>query len=105
MTVSKNFVCQSKGKKRNEMADSANTGGELNERDGMVVNWSDLTEDRLVVEVITQQQELPRKEPEAAVKLPDVTSPVLLLFLMQFSMILAVSRTSRVLLRWMSKHR
>ena len=52
------------------MADSANTGGEVHERDGMVVNWSDLTEeDRLVVaEVIAQQQ--PREEPEAAAEPP-----------------------------------
>ena len=32
------------------MADSANIGGEKDERDGMVVDWSDLTEvDRIVV--------------------------------------------------------
>ena len=84
------------------MADSANTGGEVDERDGMVVDWSDLTEeDRLVVaELIAQQQ--PREEPKAATM---TMSPMLLLFLMRFSMILAVSRTSRVLLRRRSKHR
>ena len=53
------------------MADSANTGGEVDEHDGMVVDWSDLTEDRLgVAEVIAQQQQ-PWEEPEAAVKPPD----------------------------------
>ena len=38
------------------MANSANTGGEVDERDGMVLDWSDLTEeDRLIVaEVIAQ---------------------------------------------------
>ena len=53
------------------MAESANTGGEVDERDGMVMDWSDLTkEDRLVIaEVIAQQQ--PREEPEAAAELPD----------------------------------
>ena len=55
------------------MADSANTGGEVDECDGMVVDWSDLTEeDRLVVaEVIAPQQQQPREEPEAAAELPD----------------------------------
>ena len=55
------------------MADSANTGGEVDERDGMVVDWSDLTkEDRLVVaEVIALQQQQPREEPEAAAESPD----------------------------------
>ena len=33
------------------MADSTNTDGEVDERDGMMVDWSDLTdEDRLVVD-------------------------------------------------------
>ena len=89
------------------MADSANTG-EVDERDGMVVDWSDLTEeDRLVVaELVAQeQQQQPREEPEAAVEPLMTMSPVLLLFLMHFSMILAVSRISRVLLRRRSKHR
>ena len=55
------------------MADSANTGGEVDERDGMVVDWSDLTEDCLVVaEVIAQhQQQQPWKEPETAAETPD----------------------------------
>ena len=55
------------------MADSANTGGEVEECDRMVVNWSDLTEeDRLgVAEVIAPQQQQPRQEPEAAAKPPD----------------------------------
>ena len=51
------------------MADSANTGGKVDERDGMVVVWSDLTKaDRLVVaELVAQdQQQQPREEPEAA---------------------------------------
>ena len=45
------------------MADFANTGGEVEERDGMVMDWSDLmAEDRLgVAEVIAKQQ--PREEP------------------------------------------
>ena len=53
------------------MADSANTGGEMDERDGMVVDWSDLMEEnRLVVaELIAQQQ--PQEEPEAATESPD----------------------------------
>ena len=52
------------------MADSANTGGEVDERDGMVVDWSYLTEeDRLVVaELITQQ---PREEPEVVAEPPN----------------------------------
>ena len=56
------------------MADSANTGGEVDERDRMVVDWSDLTEeDRLVVaELVAQeQQQQPREEPEAAAEPPD----------------------------------
>ena len=56
------------------MADSANTGGEVDERDGMVMDWSNLTEeDRLVIaELVAQdQQQQPRKEPEAAVEPPD----------------------------------
>ena len=55
------------------MADYANTGGEVEERDGMVVEWRDLTkEDCLgVAEVIAQQQQQPREEPEAAAKPPD----------------------------------
>ena len=48
------------------MADSANTGGEVDERDGIVVDWSALTEeDRIVI------AELVAKEPEATAKLPD----------------------------------
>ena len=51
------------------MADSAITGGEVDERDGMLVDWSDLMEDRLVVaELIVQQ---PREEPEAVAEPPD----------------------------------
>ena len=55
------------------MADSANTGGEVDERDGMVVDWSNLTEeDRFVVaEAIAQQQQQSRKEPEVAAEPPD----------------------------------
>ena len=55
------------------MADSANTGGDVDERDGMVVDWSDLTEeDRIVVaELVTQEQQQPREEPETAAELPD----------------------------------
>ena len=55
------------------MADSANNGGEVDERDGMVVNWRDLTEeDRLIIaELIAQQQQQPREEPEAAVEPSD----------------------------------
>ena len=77
------------------MADSANTGGEVEERDGMMVDWSDLTEeDRLgVAEVIAQQQQ-PREERTRRQSSLMTMSPVLLLFLMQFSMIFAVSRTS-----------
>ena len=88
------------------MVDSANTSGKVDERDGMVVDWSDLTEeDRLIVAEVIAQQQL-REEPEAAAEPLMTMSPVLLLlFLMRFSMILAVSRTSRVLLRWRSKHR
>ena len=54
------------------MADSANTGDKVDERDGMVVDWSDLTEeDRLVVaELIAQQQQL-WEELEAARSPPD----------------------------------
>ena len=51
------------------MADSANTGGEVDDRDGMVVDWSDLTEeDHLIVaELVAQeQQQQLREEPEAA---------------------------------------
>ena len=53
------------------MADSAIIDGEVVERDGMVVDWNDLTEeDRLIVgEVIAQQQ--PRVEPEAAAEPAD----------------------------------
>ena len=46
----------------------------MDERDGMMVDWSDLTEeDRLVVaEVVAQeQQQQPREEPEAAAEPPD----------------------------------
>ena len=89
------------------MADYANTHGEVDEHDGMVVDWSDLTEDiRLVVaELVAQQQQKPREEPEAAAEPLMTTNPVLLLlFLMRFSMIQAASRTSRVLLRRRSKH-
>ena len=53
------------------MVDSANTGGEVDERDGMVVDWSNLTEDRLVVAELIAQQQQPREEPEAAVEPPD----------------------------------
>ena len=55
------------------MADSANTGGEVEERDRMVVDWSDLTEeDHLgVAELIAQQQQQPLEEPEVAAKPPD----------------------------------
>ena len=56
------------------MADYANTDGEVDERDGMVLDWSDLTEeDRLIVaELVAQeQQQQPREEPEAAVEPPD----------------------------------
>ena len=56
------------------MADSANTGGKVDEREGMVVDWSDLTEeDRLVIaEIVAQeQQQQPREEPEVAVEPPD----------------------------------
>ena len=50
------------------MADSAHTGGEVDERDGMVVDWSALTdEDRLVIaELVAQEQQQPREEPEVA---------------------------------------
>ena len=88
------------------MADSANTGAEVDERDGMVVDWSDLTEDRLVVVEVIAKQQLLREKPEAAAEPPMTTSPVLLLlFLMRFSMILAANRISRVLLQRRSKHR
>ena len=56
------------------MADSANTGGEVDERDGMVVDWSDLTEDdrRIVAELVAQeQQQQPREEPDAPAEPPD----------------------------------
>ena len=56
------------------MADSANTGGEVDERDGMVMDWSDLVkENRLIVaELVTQeQQQQEREEPEAAVEPTD----------------------------------
>ena len=57
------------------MADSANTGGKVDERDGMVVDWSDLTEEDclVVAELIAQeqQQQQPRKEPEAAAEPSD----------------------------------
>ena len=91
------------------MAGSASTGGEVDERDGMVVDWSNLTEeDRFVVaELVAQEQEQqPQEEPDAAAEPLMTTSPLLmLLFLIRFSMILAVSRTLRVLLRRRSKHR
>ena len=52
------------------MADSTNTGGEIDERDGMVVDWSDLTEeDRLVIAELIEQQ--PREELEAVAEPPD----------------------------------
>ena len=61
------------------MADSAKTGGELDERDGMVVDWSDLTkEDRLVVTELIMQQQL-REKPEAAAEPPYDDETVLLL--------------------------
>ena len=56
------------------MADTANTGGEVDERDGMVVDWSDLTEeDRIVVAelVVQEQQQQPGEEPEAAAESAD----------------------------------
>ena len=86
------------------MADYANTRGEVNERDGMVVNWSDLKEeDRIIVaELVAQQQS--QEEPEAAAE-PLMTMSTMLLFLMRFSMILAASQISRVLLQRRSKHR
>ena len=53
------------------MADSANTGDEVEERDGTVVDLSDFTKDRLgVAEVIAQQQQ-PQEKPKAAAKPPD----------------------------------
>ena len=52
------------------MVSSINTGGEVEESNGMEVDWSDLTEDRLVIaELIAQQQ--PREEPEPVAELPD----------------------------------
>ena len=54
--------------------DSANTGGKVDERDGMVVDWSDLTEeDRIVVVelVVQEQQQQPQEEPEAVAESPD----------------------------------
>ena len=56
------------------MANSANTGGEVDERDGMVVDWSDSTEaDQIVIaeHLAQEQQQQPREEPEAAVESPD----------------------------------
>ena len=56
------------------MADSANTGDEVDERDGMVADWSDLTEeDRIVVAelVVQEQQQQPGEYPEAAAESPD----------------------------------
>ena len=56
------------------MAESANTGGEVDKRDGMVMDWSDLTEeDRLVItELVAQeQQHQPREEPQVAAEPPD----------------------------------
>ena len=53
------------------MADSANTDGEVDERDGMMVDWSDLTkEDLLIVAEVIAQQQSP-EEPEVAAELPD----------------------------------
>ena len=52
------------------MADSANTGGEMDEHDGMVVDWNGLTEeDSLVVTELISQQ--PREEQEAVAEPPD----------------------------------
>ena len=53
------------------MANSINTGGEVDESNGMMMNWSDLMEeDRLVVaELLAHQQ--PREEPEATMEFPD----------------------------------
>ena len=56
------------------MAESADTGGGVDERDGMVVDWSDLTEEdcHVVAELVAQeQQQQPREEPEAAAEPPD----------------------------------
>ena len=55
------------------MADSANTSGEVDERDGIVVDWSNLTEeDRIVVaELVAQQQQQPREVPEAVAESTD----------------------------------
>ena len=52
------------------MVDSVNTGGEVDERNGMMMDWSDLTKDRLVVADYNAQQQ-PREEPEAAAEPPD----------------------------------
>ena len=56
------------------MADFANTGGEEDDRDGMMVDWSDLTEEnRLIVAevIVQQQQQQAREEPEAAAEPPN----------------------------------
>ena len=68
------------------MADSTNIGVEVDERDGMVVNWSDLTEeDHLVIAEVSSRGRSRKRR-----RSPLMTSPVLLLlFLMRFSMILA----------------
>ena len=80
------------------MADSANTGGEVDERDGMVIDWNDLTEYRLVVAELIA-------EPEAAAEPPDDDESCAAAVLDALSMILAVSQTSRVLLQRRLKHR
>ena len=80
----------------------------MDERDGMMADWSDLTEEdrRVIAELVAQEQQQPREEPEPAAEPLMTMSPMLLLlFLMRFSMIQAASRTSRVLLRRRSKHR
>ena len=56
------------------MAETAKTGRKVDKRDGMMVDWSDLTEeDRIVVAelVVQEQQQQPREELEAAAESPD----------------------------------
>ena len=52
------------------MANSVNNGGDVDESNGMVVDWRDLTKDRLVVAKLIAQQQ-PREELEAASEPPD----------------------------------
>ena len=89
------------------MADSANTGAEEEERDGMVVDWSDLTEeDRLgVAEYIAQQQQQSREEPEAAAKPPDDDETHTAADLDAIFNDTSSESDSRVLLRRRLKHR